>query len=61
MEGTNPEQLKRREFVAESLEIFCAGTDRRLAALKRRYKSNAEVMKRLNQYEDNIEGLPKNY
>jgi hypothetical protein len=56
VEGTSPEQIKRREFVAESLEIFCAGTDRRLAALKKRYKNNSEVTKRLNQYEENIEG-----
>src|SRR5574342_494457 len=56
VEGTSPEQIRRREFVAESLEIFCAGTDRRLAALKKRYKNNSEVIRRLSHYEENIEG-----
>lgn len=54
-EGNSPEQIKRREFIIESLEIYCSGTDRRLAALKRRYKDNSAVMKRLSQYEDKIE------
>jgi hypothetical protein len=54
-EGNSPEQIERREFVFQSLEIFCPGTDRRLAALKQRYKDNREVMKRLNAYEEKIE------
>jgi hypothetical protein len=55
-EGNSPEQIERREFIFESLEIFCPGTDRRLAALKKRYKNNSAVMKRLNGYEERIEG-----
>jgi hypothetical protein len=55
-EGNSPEQIARREFIHESLEIFCPGTDRRLAALKKRYKNNAEVMQHLNKYEERIEG-----
>ncbi len=55
-EGNSPEQIRRREFVSESLEIFCPGTDRRLAALKRRWKDNPEVMKVLEKYEERIEG-----
>ncbi|HMN15792.1 MAG TPA: hypothetical protein PKD55_26035 [Bellilinea sp.] len=51
-----PEQDKRREFVRESIEIYCPGTDRRLAALKRRYASNAAVMSRLAKYENASEG-----
>jgi hypothetical protein len=55
-EGDSPEQTERRAFIFESLEIYCPGTDRRLAALKKRYKNNTEVLKRLNDYEDKIEG-----
>ena len=55
-EGSRPEQMKRREFIIESIEIYCSGTDRRLAALKKRYRDNSAVMKRLSQYEENIEG-----
>ncbi|HKS73170.1 MAG TPA: hypothetical protein VJQ82_08235 [Terriglobales bacterium] len=55
IEGKSPEQIERRNFVADSLDIYCSGTDRRLAALKRRYKDNRPVMKQLNQYEEHIE------
>jgi hypothetical protein len=55
-EGNSPEQIKRRQFILESFEIYCPGTDRRLAALKKRYRDNAEVMKRLSRYEERIEG-----
>jgi hypothetical protein len=53
-EGNSPEQIKRREFIFESLEIFCPGSDRRLAALKKRFKNDNEVMKLLNRYEKRI-------
>jgi hypothetical protein len=55
-EGDTPGQIERRAFVEESLEIHCAGTDRRLAALKRRYADNVSVMAILGQYEAAIEG-----
>lgn len=50
-EGNTPEQIKRREFLQESIELHCAGTDRRLAALKKRYIGNRAVRLRLEQYE----------
>ena len=55
-EGDSSEQVARRVFVQESLEIYCAGTDRRLAALKKRYADNLEVMSALGKYEPAIEG-----
>ena len=55
IEGDEPEQVKRREFVRESLEIYCPGTDRRLAALKKRYRRDKAMMKVLAEYEDKIE------
>lgn len=55
-EGNSHAQIKRRAFIVESLEIFCPGSDRRLAALRKRYKDNADVMRRLNSFEENIEG-----
>lgn len=57
-EGNRPEQIERRNFLAESWEIHCAGTDRRLAALKRRYRQHAETMQRLDRYEEQVEGPP---
>ena len=58
-EGNSPEQIERRKFIFESLEIYCAGTDRRLAALKRRYKDNAIVIEKLSVYEEQAEGRAK--
>ena len=55
-EGSSPGQIERRELIFGSLEIYCPGTDRRLAALKKRYQHDAEVMRRLNSYEEKIEG-----
>lgn len=55
-DGGTPEQDSRREFVRESIEIYCAGTDRRLAALKKRYADNSAVQSRLGKYETAIEG-----
>jgi hypothetical protein len=58
-EGNSPEQIERRKFIFESLEIYCAGTDRRLAALKRRYKDNPVVIEKLSIYEVQAEGSAK--
>ena len=55
-EGTSPEQIERRRFLQESVEIHCAGTDRRLAALKQRYIGNRAVLSRLESYESASEG-----
>jgi len=54
-EGGTPDLDKRREFVIESLDIYCSGTDKRLAALKKRYKNNKDVMQYLNKYDEHIE------
>lgn len=53
-EGVSREDVERRDFVRESVEIHCPGTDRRLAALKRRYARDQGVMKRLAAYEERI-------
>lgn len=54
-DGDTPQMRERRAFIQESIEIYCSGTDRRLAALRKRYKNNLAVIKRLKQYEDKIE------
>lgn len=57
-EGDSSEQVERRRFVQESLEIHCTGTDRRLAALKKRYASDIKVTSVLDKYESIVEGSP---
>ncbi|MGO4305569.1 hypothetical protein [Cupriavidus sp. RAF12] len=54
-EGDSPDQIERRSFIADSLDIYCAGTDKRLAALKIRYKNNRSILKQLNKYEERVE------
>lgn len=54
-EGASAEMEERREFIFESYEIYCAGTDRRLAALRKRYRDNPVVLERLKKYEEKIE------
>jgi hypothetical protein len=48
----NPERMKE---VLEQMEIYCTGTDTRLAALKVKYAQNPKVMSKLNEYADKIE------
>ena len=55
-EGSSVEQVERRTFIQQSLDIYCAGTDRRLAALKKRFAGNASAMLALGHYELAIEG-----
>jgi hypothetical protein len=55
VEGRTAEQRVRRDFVANSIDIYCAGTDKRLAALKRRYAANQAAMARLRSLEERIE------
>ena len=55
VEGRTAEQRKRRDFVADSIDLYCSGTDKRLAALKRRYAGNARVMTVLRPMEAKLE------
>lgn len=50
-EGNAPEQVERRAFLQASVEIHCAGTDRRLFALRKRYAGTRSVLSRLEKYE----------
>jgi hypothetical protein len=54
-EGSSQEQMERREFVRDSIDIYCAGTDRRLAALRRRFADHPAVIARLATFETSIE------
>jgi hypothetical protein len=45
----------RRAYLDESIRELCTGTDSRLAALRRRYAENPDVMTALQNYEDKIE------
>jgi uncharacterized protein YndB with AHSA1/START domain len=55
VEGRTAEQRQRRDFVADSIDIHCAGTDKRLAALKRRYAGNHAAMAVLRPLQERLE------
>lgn len=52
-----PDQQRMRE-IEQEIRKLCTGTDRKLSKLKRKYARNQMVMKRLNEFEENIEALP---
>jgi hypothetical protein len=47
-----------REMV-QTQNKYCKGTDKQLADLRRRYRSNAQVIERPRQYEAQIEAAPE--
>jgi hypothetical protein len=50
-----PEEAERMREVTGQIEKLCRGTDRRLRLLKNKYGSDANVKKRLNVYDEQIE------
>ena len=54
-EGGTPSREERRNFILESLEMYCSGTDARLRALKTRHRDNASVQHILSTYDEEIE------
>ncbi|MFH1772575.1 MAG: hypothetical protein ABH872_07145 [Candidatus Omnitrophota bacterium] len=53
--GEPPYDEKRRKFLIIKMKETCTGADTELKALKKKYKNDAEVMKILRTYEENIE------
>ena len=51
----DPEEAERMREVTGQIEKRCLGTDRRLRLLKKKYGSDANVKKRLNVYDEQIE------
>ena len=53
--GEEPYDAERARFINERLEALCTGTDRRLAELRARYRTRADVTAALAGYEDAVE------
>lgn len=49
------EQIRGLKEVPRELSKLCAGTDKELAQLKRKYTGNSTIMQILNQFETRIE------
>jgi hypothetical protein len=51
----DPAEKQRMKEVNREIAKLCKGTDRQLAQLKKKYASNAAVMRRLDEFEEGIE------
>lgn len=55
LRGEDPYDPSRAAELRAKLAANCAGTDKKLAELRRKYAGNRKVMKRLSRYEAHIE------
>jgi hypothetical protein len=53
--GEEPYDAERRKLLEDKTRQLCTGTDRKLAALKRKYKNQTKVLVKLGEYEPRIE------
>jgi hypothetical protein len=53
--GEESYDAERRKVLEDKTRQLCLGTDRKLAALKLKYKNQAKVLVRLGEYEPRIE------
>jgi len=57
--GEEPYDAERRKFLEDRMRELCTGTDRRLKALRLKYKREPKVLSKLNEYEPQIEAASK--
>ena len=53
--GEDPYDAERRKFLHQQMLELCTGTDKQLAELKKKYRTDKTVTAKLNQYEPQIE------
>ena len=53
--GEEAYDAERGKFLEEQLRKLCTGTDKKLKALKAKYRKNPGVLSKLNEYEPRIE------
>jgi hypothetical protein len=53
--GEASDVRQRREFVFAQVKRSCRGTDRALSQLRKKYRGNARISKRLRDYETLVE------
>lgn len=53
--GEDSDDPERRRGITHSLFRFCTGTDAELARLKKRYRRDARVIRRLARYDPDVE------
>jgi hypothetical protein len=58
-EVPDPPNAQRMREIEREVHKLCTGTDKKLDKLKRKYARNQAVLKRLSEFEDNIEASPR--
>src|SRR6266446_2994424 len=53
--GEYPYDEERRRFLDKNMRTYCVGTDKQLAALKYKYRSEPTVLAKLDEYDSTIE------
>lgn len=57
-EVPDPPDAQRMREIEREIRKLCTGTDKKLNKLKRKYVKDQAVLKRLNEFEQNIEAPP---
>lgn len=57
-EVPDPPDAQRMREIERQIRKLCAGTDEKLSKLKRKYVRNQAVLKRLNEFEEDVEAPP---
>ncbi|MNR77801.1 hypothetical protein D3C72_84840 [compost metagenome] len=53
--GEEPYDEERKQFLIKNINALCTGTDAKLAQLKKKYAQRAAIMRKLNDYDAQIE------
>lgn len=51
----DPPDAQRMKEIEREIGKLCTGADKKLSKLKRKYAKDAAILKRLNEFEENIE------
>lgn len=54
-EVPDPPDAQRMKEIEREIRKLCTGTDKKLGKLKRKYAQDQAILKRLNEFEENIE------
>ena len=57
-EVPDPPDAQRMREIEREIRKLCTGTDKKLSKLKRKYARHQTVLKRLNEFAENIEESP---
>ena len=57
-EVPDPPDARRMKEIEQEIRKLCTGPDKNLSKLKRKYAKDPAILKRLNEFEENVEASP---